>query len=72
VGLKLGKNVSEQGKAALALETLEEGSQENFGIAAFGESLKEVPPALEKTETPANARFKPQRIGKSGAVPTEP
>jgi hypothetical protein len=72
VGLKLGKNVSEQGKAALALETLEEGRQENFGIVTFGEILKEVAPALEKPETPANARFKPQRIGKSGAASTEP
>ena len=56
----------------MALEALEEGSQENFGIVAFGEILKEVPPALKKPETPTDARFKPQRIGKSGAVPTEP
>ena len=72
MGLNLGKNDSEQGKAALALGALEEGSQENFGIVAFREILKEVPTALKKPETPTDARFKPQRIGKCGAVPTEP
>jgi hypothetical protein len=37
-----------RGKAALALEALEEGGQENFGIMAFGEILKKVAPALGK------------------------
>jgi hypothetical protein len=61
-----------RGKAALALEALEEGGQENFGIMAFGEILKKVAPALEKYETPEDARFKPQRVGKGRTVPTEP
>jgi hypothetical protein len=70
--LDLGKNVIEQGEAALALEAFEEGGQENFGVVAFGEILKKVAAALEKPETPTDACFKPQRVGKGRAVPTEP
>jgi hypothetical protein len=72
VGLNLGKNVSEQGKAAFALEALKEGGEENFRVVSIGEILKEVAPTLEKPEAPANTRFEPQRIGKGGTVPTEP
>ena len=70
VGLDLGKNVSEQGKPALALEALEEGGQQYFGILAFGEILKEIAAALEEAEAAANTDFKPQSVREGGAVAT--
>jgi hypothetical protein len=72
VGLDLRENVAEQRKPTLALEAFEKGGQENFGVMAFREILKKVTAALKQSQTPADARFEPKFVGKSGAVSTAP
>jgi len=63
VGLGLRENVAEQRKPALALEAFEKGGQEDFGVMAFREILKKVTSALKQSQTPADARFEPKRVG---------
>jgi hypothetical protein len=72
VGLDLRENVTEQCESPLAFETFEKGGQEDFGIVSFCQILKEVATALKQSQTPANARLKPEGVGECRAVATDP
>lgn len=68
VDLDLSEDFTEQRESAHAFEAFEKGRAEDIGVVAIREILEKIAPALEKSETAADASFEPKFVRQGGTV----